>query len=584
MATEDEEIALLEELLLETDEEDEEKKKKEKKFFADSSDEEDQKESCSKYNEFGSGINKILKEADESRKFNAIRLTEGCNIQQPSTSRSFQSTASSAQKQPATSLNQSKSQPTTPKETVCSDPIFNLRIINPVISSVSLKERMAGKIPVGVQRARFHTEKGDLSKDWVIAGVITFKSPIKTSQKGDLFSIWNISDLQGEIKTCTVFLFNSAHHELWKTNVGTVIAILNPKVLERKDEKAQAVLSVDNNQKIMILGQSKDLGNCKSKKNNGDVCGAIVNKTDCDVCIFHMKKEYGQIKRSELQASGLGRGLNELRNKVLGKSEIFYAGNSFTAQKAQKPVKQMKKDRERLMNLSEYSTTAYNPNAPPRAPQSTPADESAPPGLIKRAATIDQSNAQRKKDIERLKLLQGTETPQIVLTPKFEKVNQPQPSVAPKDTNFVPKLTTGNLTFSFSMPGKGGKIQGKSNDLAKQRAAAILKKKPLETANPNLLKYRGTEAGKKRIADELTSTTEGQSSAKKVKISEEEYATKRKEYLQKMMNAKSSNEGLVENMQREKEQKTFDRLEKKEAMEERMAATTEVKVSFYLFS
>lgn len=238
------------------------------------------------------------------------------------------------------------------------------------------------------------------------------------------------------------------------------------------------------------------------------------------------------------------------------------------------------------MNLSEYSTTAYNPNAPPRASQSTPADESAPPGLIKRAATIDQSNAQRKKDIERLKLLQGTENPQIVLTPKFEKVNQPpsQPSVAPKDTNFVPKLTTGNLTFSFSMPGKGGKIQGKSNDLAKQRAAAILKKKPLETANPNLLKYRGTEAGKKRIADELTSTTEGQSSAKKVKISEEEYATKRKEYLQKMMNAKSSNEGLVENMQREKEQKTFDRLEKKEAMEERMAATTEVKVSFYLFS
>lgn len=570
MAAEDDDVDLLEQMLLQADEVEKEKKIKEKKFFADSSDEEDQKESTSKYNEFGQGINKIFKQNEEAKKYNSIRLNER-NDNQPGTSRSFQSIPPAPiQKQSAT------------HETVFCDPIFGLRIINPAISSVTFKQRMQDKIPVGVQRARFHTERGDLSKDWVIAGVIVTKSPVKTTQKGDPFSIWSISDLRGEMKTVSVFLFRSAHQELWKTSTSSVVAILNPKTLERKDDKVEAVLSVDNSQKVMILGQSKDLGSCKSRKNNGEVCGALVNKTDCDVCIFHMKKEYSKIKRSELQSSGLGRGLQELRNKVLGKSEVFYAGQSFTAQKkpAAKPVKQMKKDRERLMTLSEYYTSGYNPDAP--SPTITREATTASPGLIKRAATIDPSNSQRKKDIERLKLLQGTDKPEIILTPKFERekptatpATPPAPALK-NDPSFVPKLRSENLTFSFSVP----RLKcGNKNEIAKQRAAAILKKKPLEISNPNLIKYRGTEVGKKRIAEELNSSSENiEKDSKKIKLAEEEEAKKKKEYLQRIMNAKSSHEELVEDMQREKEQKTFDRLEKKEAMEEKMASTMEVKV------
>lgn len=566
MAEDDEEIAMLEQMLMQETDESEKKKDEAKKFFEDSSDEEDKKEIAPKYSDYGQDISKKLKQAEEARKYNAIRV--------PSDQKSQPSTSNNLTPRPSTSINLN------PKEIVFCDPIFGLRIINPVISSITLKERMQDKIPVGVQRVRFHTERGDVSKDWVIAAVLVSKSPIKNTQKGDQFSIWTLSDLKGEIKMCSLFLFRTAHKEMWKTNVGTVVAILNPKPLERKDDKVEAVLSVDNHQKIMILGQSKDLGSCKAKKNNGDACGAIVNKTDCDFCIFHMKKEYGKIKRSEFQASGLGRGLQELRNKVLGKSEVFYAGQSYVAQKAQKPLKQMKKDRERLMTLSEYFTSPYNPDAPSSSSSpiirtsSQPSISSNGNGLIKRAATIDPNNAQRKKDIERLKLLQGTQTPQIVLTPKFERENRPKITEPPKnDLNFVPKLSTENLTFSFSVP----QSSAKKNELAKQKAAAILKKKPLESSNPNLVKYRGTEAGKKRIADELNSSVE-ENDSKKVKLNEEEELRKRKEYLQKIINAKSSHDTLVEDMQREKEQKTFDRLEKKEAMEERMANTMELKV------
>jgi len=595
--TEEEDIELLEQMLLDVEAEDQKSQPKQCReslvrpnkntYLEDSSDEEESKELYSKYNDFGRDINKKLKEAEEVKKFDSIRVTNGSSgngmykIFQPS----LPSTSSSLTKPISNALTVNSS---INKESVFSDPIFGLKIVNPVISSVVMKERMTGKVPVGVQRARFHTERGDKSQDWVIAGVIVGKAPVKTTQKGDQFSIWTISDLRGEIKMVTLFLFRAAHRELWKNNIGTVIAVLNPQILERKDEKVEAVLSVSDNKAVMILGQSKDLGKCKSKKNNGEVCGAIVNKSDCDVCIFHMKKEYGKFKRSELQSDGLGRGLEDLRNKVLGKSEVFYAGQSFMAHKAKKPVKQMLKDRDRMTTLSEYYSVPYNSEAPiqsvsvaarqmSRAPNATQHD-SPSANAVKRAASLDLSGSQRKKDIERLKMLQGTDSPQILLTPKFEREKQsllsqesPKVEVAPKkDPNFVPKLSGENLTFSFSLPKN-------KNDVAKLKALQVLKKKPLETSNPNLIKYRGTESGKKRIADELNTSLEND--PKKVKLSEDDEARKKKEFIQRMMNAKSSHGDLAESLEREKQQKCMDRLEKKEAMEERMANTMEMKVS-----
>lgn len=595
--TEEEDIELLEQMLLNVEAEDQKSKPKQCReslvrphkntYLEDSSDEEESKELYSKYNDFGRDINKKLKEAEEVKKFDSIKVTNGSSgngmykIFQPS----LPSTSSSLTKPISNGLTANSS---INKESVFSDPIFGLKIVNPVISSVVMKERMTGKVPVGVQRARFHTERGDKSQDWVIAGVIVGKAPVKTTQKGDQFSIWTISDLRGEIKMVTLFLFRAAHRELWKNNIGTVIAVLNPQILERKDEKVEAVLSVSDNKAVMILGHSKDLGKCKSKKNNGEVCGAIVNKSDCDVCIFHMKKEYGKFKRSELQSDGLGRGLQDLKNKVLGKSEVFYAGQSFMAQKAKKPVKQMLKDRDRMTTLSEYYSVPYNSEAPiqsvsvaarqmSRAPNATQHD-SPSASAVKRAASLDLSSSQRKKDIERLKMLQGTDSPQILLTPKFEREKQslssqesPKVEAAPKkDPNFIPKLSGENLTFSFSVPKN-------KNDVAKLKALQVLKKKPLETSNPNLIKYRGTESGKKRIADELNTSLEND--PKKAKLSEDDEARKKKEFIQRMMNAKSSHGDLAENLEREKQQKCMDRLEKKEAMEERMANTMEMKVN-----
>ena len=56
-------------------------------------------------------------------------------------------------------------------------------------------------------------------------------------------------------------------------------------------------------------------------------------------------------------------------------------------------------------------------------------------------------------------------------------------------------------------------------------------------------------------------------------------AQKKKDFINRMMNAKSAHGDLAENLEREKQQKCMDRLEKKEAMEERMANTMEMKVT-----
>lgn len=67
------------------------------------------------------------------------------------------------------------------------DPVFGLCMINPLLSSQTIQDRMIGKVPVPVGQVKRHLRSGDNS-DWVVAGVLVSKSLPKTSQKGmDLF-------------------------------------------------------------------------------------------------------------------------------------------------------------------------------------------------------------------------------------------------------------------------------------------------------------------------------------------------------------------------------------------------------------
>lgn len=539
----------------------------------DSSDDEAAKNFFSqKYNDFGRGVQGVLKKTDEEKRYNQISTFDGAKNTNFPPSNSFLDKRPSSD--PSTSTNKQFS-------SAYVDPVFGLKIIQPLISNSVLSERMSGRIAVTMLKVRDHTECGDLSKDWVIAGAIISKSPVKTTQKGDQFMIWKLSDLKGDIKTISLFLFRSAYKELWKVSQGMVIAVLNPKVFSNNnkgDRTDEASLSIDTAQRVMILGQSKDFGSCKSKKKNGDPCNAIVNLSSCEFCVFHVKQEYNTAsRRSELQSSTSGRGLQDLRNKVLGKSEVFYAGSSFTAVRAVKNKRLVEKDTNRMMTLSEYYQSPFQNQNSPRDSKSV-----APAVKKKMAATMEVNIKERQKDLERLKLLRETMPPEEVkVKPISNKIVIPKIPELYSDLSKIPEQFK-NREFSSSAPKLTKKdfsfdvnIQHKSQLFNKAKALEVLKKKPIEKSNPNFIKHRGSDLGKKRALDDLNKSTESNES-KKIKLAAETIEMERKDRIKRIMETKSSHQNLIDAHENEAQDKYFGKLEKKEAMEEKMMNTTKV--------
>lgn len=201
----------------------------------DSSDEEDMQNFFErKYNEYGSIINKMIKSKDAER-VDTIVGNEVSNFDF-----TFGKTAL-----PHKPMNQPKRTSENLENNVYTDPIFGMRLIQPLISSTTLRERMLGRHPVEIRSLQTHLQNADLSKDWCISGVIVSKGPVTTSNAGSQYVIWRLSDLKGEMKTVSLFLFKSAYKELWKTAQGMIICILNPSVFSRKDNNGESSLSID---------------------------------------------------------------------------------------------------------------------------------------------------------------------------------------------------------------------------------------------------------------------------------------------------------------------------------------------------
>lgn len=131
----------------------------------------------------------------------------------------------------------------------------------------------------------------------------------------------------------------------------------------------------------------------------------------------------------------------------------------------------------------------------------------------------------------------------------------------------IPKLSRNDFTFELS----GG---SSSQSAAKAKAIALLRSKPIEKSNPNHIKYRGTENGKKRLLETLPNDSD-EMAQKKRKL-EADVEAFRNERIQSILNAKSSHVDLVEQHELNAQDVYFDKLEKKEAMEEKMVNTKQV--------
>ncbi|XP_050428946.1 protein MCM10 homolog [Adelges cooleyi] len=413
------------------------------------------------------------------------------------------------------------------------DPVFGLRMINPLLSSQTIKDNMSTKTPVPVSRVKMHVTSGDITSDWVVAGVLVNKSLPKTSQKGSTFSIWKISDLKPGLNTVTIFLFGRSHADLWKTDVGSVVGILNPKELDSKDRKDGITLSINSGDQVMVWGRSKDYGTCKGVKKNGEKCEMFVNVNDCDVCTYHVKREY--IKHCG-QRANLGNSrptaAHSLRDKVLGKNEVFYGGRSFASTKANHS-KLMREDQAKLQKLTPKSKSA---SLAPAAASSTPSHTT----VASRRASAIKGFAESMKSNELTgsgkKNLDHKESPQM--------------------------CTFKDLLGSIASPNNFGTQRKRC---AKANALNYIKSKgPIEKENPNL--FEKNKEGKKRKLPEDIDLDLGNMK----KIAKEEKVSSR--FLE-LMNATSQNQELIDIAQQEAEDKYFDQMDKKERLEQKMMNT-----------
>uniref|UniRef100_G1M4H5 Protein MCM10 homolog n=1 Tax=Ailuropoda melanoleuca TaxID=9646 RepID=G1M4H5_AILME len=197
-----------------------------------------------------------------------------------------------------------------PAQTMVSVEAFSgLRLRRPRVSSTEMNKKMVGRKLIRLSQLKEKMASEKLEEvDWVTFGVILKKITPQSCNSGKTFSIWRLNDLRDLTRYVSLFLFGEVHKELWKTEQGTVIGLLNANPMKPKDGSEEVCLSIDHPQKILIMGEALDLGTCKAKKKNGQPCTQTVNLNDCEYCQYHIQAQYKKLsaRRADLQSTFSG--------------------------------------------------------------------------------------------------------------------------------------------------------------------------------------------------------------------------------------------------------------------------------------
>ncbi|XP_041832865.1 protein MCM10 homolog [Melanotaenia boesemani] len=284
--------------------------------------------------------------------FQPLERRASDTLRSPPASHSRPSTAAAAPK-PAT-------HPPLPKD-VGVEKYSGLRLRKPRVSSSEMDRKMADRRLIRLSQVpeRLTREKLEES-DWVTFAVLISKATPQSNNSGKTFSIWKLSDLHNLEVFVSLLLFGEVHKEHWKTELGTVIGLLNPNPMKQKDGYDGVSLTVDHPQKLLLMGEAQDYGTCKALKKNGDPCSQIVNMYECQYCQYHVKAQYKKMssKRAELQSSFSGKAPNRVKGKGSNLRErlcqggFYYGGVSSaacaTSLAASKPNKPVQKTLDKL--------------------------------------------------------------------------------------------------------------------------------------------------------------------------------------------------------------------------------------------
>lgn len=210
---------------------------------SDSSEDEEGNRTVNKYNEFGQFVKQRLAHQPTVDRLKGQNCPEGWKSKQGALTK-----LSGASVKPVVA-------PVT-TDNGFTDPFFGIKIINPLIGSSTLMQRMEGRKQIKVSQIKIHMRGGDIKDDWVTMAVVVSKSEPRTSQKGKKYSIWKLSDLKDCTKQVSFFLFGEVFTTHWKMAIGSVIGILNPNFMKENNSE-EISFTVDHHQKVLHIGGSK---------------------------------------------------------------------------------------------------------------------------------------------------------------------------------------------------------------------------------------------------------------------------------------------------------------------------------------
>jgi minichromosome maintenance protein 10 len=154
----------------------------------------------------------------------------------------------------------------------------------------------------------------DVEQDIVVFGILAKKSEPrahkptqkngKTEDRGK-YMVMTLVDLEWELD---LFLFNSGFTRYWKLTEGTAIAILNPTIMPpppgRHDTGKFSLVINSDDDSIIEVGTSRDLGGCQSVKKDGDLCGVWINKKRTHHCEFHSNEALRKQRSTRMEVNG----------------------------------------------------------------------------------------------------------------------------------------------------------------------------------------------------------------------------------------------------------------------------------------
>lgn len=196
-----------------------------------------------------------------------------------------------------------------------------------VIDHSLLSRYVSGKeiydIPRLLQEVKSPTyDPPEVEGDYVVFGIVAQKSQprdrkdrnkVKGSneERGDdggrsKFMVLRLTDLKWELD---LFLFDTGFSEFWKLTPGSLIAVLNPAIMpprpELRDTGKFSLKLSSSEDTVLEIGQSRDLGYCKSIKTDGKECEQWIDRRHTEVCDFHMNLQVAKARRGRSEVNSM---------------------------------------------------------------------------------------------------------------------------------------------------------------------------------------------------------------------------------------------------------------------------------------